>query len=518
MKADYTKIRIGNLWSGMQMDYDIHIRKKEVTMGIYLNPGNAAFQEAVNSKIYVDKTGLLLYTNGALGTVQKNICVSRPRRFGKSMAANMLAAYYGRGCDSSAIFKEYQIAKSPTYREHLNKYDVIFLNIQNFLSDTGSVDGLLEAVNHWVSEEVFRAYPDIRYQDRSRLTMMLQNIFAECGSRFVFIIDEWDCVFREHRNDFSAQKKYLDFLRNLLKDRTYVALAYMTGILPVKKYGTHSALNMFDEYSMTNPKLLAEYVGFTEYEVKALCSEFGMDFGKTRKWYDGYSFPRVQHIYNPKSVVDAMLNGEFDSYWTQTETYEALKIYLDMNFDGLKDDIIYILGGGHCEINTRTFQNDMTTFSSKDDVFTLLVHLGYLAYDTEKREVFIPNMEIEEEFQRSIQGSNNENDLSCVISIAYYAAKSYYSVVREFPSGKGFADMIFCPHKDCIDKPALIVELKWDRDADGAITQIKERKYMQALDDYQGEVLLVGISYDTKHKIHECVIEQITKQERNTGA
>ncbi len=166
-----------------------------------------------------------------------------------------------------------------------------------------------------------------------------------------------------------------------------------------------------------------------------------MDFGKTRKWYDGYSFPRVQHIYNPKSVVDAMLNGEFDSYWTQTETYEALKIYLDMNFDGLKDDIIYILGGGHCEINTRTFQNDMTTFSSKDDVFTLLVHLGYLAYDTEKREVFIPNMEIEEEFQRSIQGSNNENDLSCVISIAYYAAKSYYSVVREFPSGKGFADI-----------------------------------------------------------------------------
>ena len=277
-------------------------------------------------------------------------------------------------------------------------------------------------------------------------------------------------------------------------------------------------MNMFDEYSMTNPKLLAEYVGFTEYEVKALCSEFGMDFGKTRKWYDGYSFPRVQHIYNPKSVVDAMLNGEFDSYWTQTETYEALKIYLDMNFDGLKDDIIYMLGGGHCEINTRTFQNDMTTFSSKDDVFTLLVHLGYLAYDTEKREVFIPNMEIEEEFQRSIQGSNNENDLSCVISIAYYAAKSYYSVVREFPSGKGFADMIFCPHKDCMDKPALIVELKWDRDANGAITQIKERKYMQALDDYQGEVLLVGISYDTKHKIHECVIEQITKQERNTGA
>ena len=271
-------------------------------------------------------------------------------------------------------------------------------------------------------------------------------------------------------------------------------------------------MNMFDEYSMTNPKLLAEYVGFTEYEVKALCSEFGMDFGKTRKWYDGYSFPRVQHIYNPKSVVDAMLNGEFDSYWTQTETYEALKIYLDMNFDGLKDDIIYMLGGGHCEINTRTFQNDMTTFSSKDDVFTLLVHLGYLAYDTEKREVFIPNMEIEEEFQRSIQGSNNENDLSCVISIAYYAAKSYYSVVREFPSGKGFADMIFCPHKDCMDKPALIVELKWDRDANGAITQIKERKYMQALDDYQGEVLLVGISYDTKHKIHECVIEQITKQ------
>ena len=218
-------------------------------------------------------------------------------------------------------------------------------------------------------------------------------------------VDEWDCLFREAKEDKDAQKRYLDFLRDLFKDRTYVKLAYMTGILPIKKYGTHSALNIFDEFSMTEPKRLAEYVGFTEKEVKDLCSTYGMDFDEARRWYDGYRFRRIRHIYNPKSIVDAMLEEAYQSYWTCTETYEALKIYIDMNFDGMKDAVISMLGGNSCRIDTGTFQNDMTNFTGKDDVLTLLVHLGYLGYEEERKEVFIPNEEVRGEFLRAVRQS-----------------------------------------------------------------------------------------------------------------
>lgn len=525
-------------------------------MGIYLNPGNAAFAEAVHSRIYVDKTGLIEYTNEVLGTNQKNICVSRPRRFGKSMAANMLAAYYGKGCDSAPLFDGYQISQKPTYRKYMNQYDVIFLNMQTFLSEGNQIGDVLASVNQWTAAELLKAYPDVDYQDKSRLTMILQNIFAERQSRFVFIIDEWDCIFREHKNDQNAQKKYLDFLRNLLKDRTYVALAYMTGILPVKKYGTHSALNMFDEYSMTDPGQLTEYVGFLEEETKSLCRKYKRDFAQMQEWYDGYRFDEHVHIYNPKSVVDAVLRGKYRSYWTRTETYEALKIYLDMNFGGLKEAILLMLGGSDCRINPEKFQNDMTTFQSRDDVLTLLIHLGYLAYDLERQAAFIPNKEIEQEFRNALEDAdwthvteamdasaellqaiwngdekkvasgieavhmdtasvltyNNENSLSCVISIACYAAKEYYTVIREMPSGKGFADIVFLPRKNHIEKPAMIIELKWDKSAGSGISQIKDRKYMESLKEYQGNLLLVGISYHTETKVHECVIERMVKK------
>ena len=225
------------------------------------------------------------------------------------------------------------------------------------------------------------------------------------ASFHVFILDEWDCVFRASHKDSEAQAVYLDFLRSLLKDKHYVKLAYMTGILPVKKYGTHSALNMFDEYSMANPGMMAPYVGFLEEEVQGLCQKYGMDFSEAKRWYDGYQFGRDIHIYNPRSIVGAMLWGRYDSYWSQTETYEALKAYINMNFDGLKDDIILMLGGIRCKADPRTFQNDMTTFQGKDDVLTLLVHLGYLAYSMEKKEVFIPNQEIEYEFATAIKGA-----------------------------------------------------------------------------------------------------------------
>lgn len=522
-------------------------------MGIYLNPGNTMFRQALRSKIYVDKTGLIAYANEVLDTEQKNICISRPRRFGKSMAAHMLCAYYDRTCDSRAMFSSLKIAEDASFAEHLNQYDVIFLNIQNFVTGAKDIDEVIAKLQKEILRDIREVYPSLKEEWLDNLPNALEHIYAETQVGFVFILDEWDCIFRMHQHDIEAQKMYLDFLRLLLKDRRYVKLAYMTGILPIKKYGVHSALNMFEEFSMTDPAFLAEYVGFTEEEVIALCTKYKMDITETQKWYDGYRFEDNLHIYSPKSVVDAMRRRRFGNYWTSTETYEALRMYIDMNFDGLRDSVIRLLSGDYCQVDIFSFQNDMTTFSNKDDVLTLLVHLGYLAYHSKTQCVFIPNEEVRGEFVRAIRNSNweevikavsasealleatingdteavakgidavhmesvsmleynNENALSCVVTLAYYTAREYYTIIRELPTGKGFADIVFLPRKNAGNRPAMIVELKWNQAADTAIDQIKRKQYIKALEEYQGNILLVGISYDKTTKEHTCVIETI---------
>ncbi len=374
-------------------------------MGIYLNPGCDKFKISLSSQIYVDKSKLINHLNLIVGTEQRFVCVSRPRRFGKSMAANMIAAYYQQGINTKDLFQDLNIAKSVSFKKHLNQYNVIFLNMQEFFSRTHNIERMEQLLEKGLLKDLLRAYPDIDYLDSSDLISVLLDIYNETRIGFVFIIDEWDCIFRENQNDAESQKLYLDFLRNLLKDKSYIKLAYMTGILPIKKYGTHSALNMFSEFSMTSSRQLSEYVGFTQSEVSKLCDRYQMSFDETKRWYDGYSLGKSNHIYNPKSVVEAMLNQGFDSYWTKTESYEALKIYIEMNFDGLKDTIIKLLAGARIKINTDKFTNDMTTFQGKDDVITLLIHLGYLAYDVETEEVFIPNHEISKEFLNAIDGA-----------------------------------------------------------------------------------------------------------------
>ena len=371
-------------------------------MGVYLNPGNEMFKEAVKSEIYVDKTELIEHTNKVIGTLQKFICISRPRRFGKSMAAGMLTAYYGKDCDSSELFTGYKIANKDSYLQNLNQYNVIALNMQSFLSMTKDVDELTACIQTRVLAELREQFPNQISEKETFLSVALEELYSKTKEGFVFIIDEWDCILRERKYASDEHKKYLDFIRSLLKDKTYVALAYMTGILPIKKYGTHSALNMFDEYSMTDPGEYAEFIGFTQDEVKDLCDKYHVDFDKEKEWYDGYVYDNL-HIYNPKSVVDSIRRKRFASYWTQTETYEALKIYAQMNYDGLKDAILRMFTGEHIKINTERFQNDMTTFQSKDDVLTLLVHLGYLAYEYESSSVFIPNVEILGEFRNAIE-------------------------------------------------------------------------------------------------------------------
>ena len=324
----------------------------------------------------------------------------------------------------------------------------------------------------------------------------------------------------------------------------------MTGILPIKKYGEHSAINMFTEIAMTNPRELAEFTGFTESEVKALCNEYGMPFDETKRWYDGYNLKGVS-IYNPRSVVMSMTGHDYDNYWTSTETYEALKIYIEMNFDGLKDKVTQLIAGEKIEINPGKFQNDMTTLRSADDIFTLLIHLGYLTYDFYTKQVWIPNSEVAQEFVNSIEDGgweevvkaikssdellkatmncdeekvaelidrahsdntsilkyNDENSLSCVISLAYYSARKTYTIERELPAGKGYADLVFRPRKNN-SNPAMIVELKYDKSAEGALAQIKKKQYTDCLKDYSGEILLVGINYDKENKSHNCRIEK----------
>ena len=519
-------------------------------MGIYLNPGNDLFQRSLNSEIYVDKSMLIKHTNSLLNTQQCFICVSRPRRFGKSMAAQMLAAYYDRSIDSSEQFKELAIATDPTFSEHLNRYNVIQLNMHNFLTPSSNMDEMLASIGEKLGRDFEREYPDIEFYNSKDIVSSLEDDYAETKIPFVFIIDEWDCIFRVHQEDDAAQRKYLDYLRNLLKDQPYVALAYMTGILPVKKYGQHSALNMFTEVSMTNPREMAKETGFTEDEVRELCKRYDMSYEEEKNWYDGYDLRGIS-VYNPRSVVMSMTGHDFDNYWTQTETFEALKIYIEMDFDGLRDRVMKMIAGERLAINTEKFQNDMRSLSSADDVLTLLIHLGYLTYDFDTKEVWIPNNEVQSEFitcikdrgweiimddikasdelikamlsgdekrveeavedahdrYSSIFAYNDENTLASVLVLAFYSARKSHIMHREYASGKGYADVVFLPRPSKNDT-AMVIELKVDDAVDTAIDQIKERRYPQMLKDYTGEIVLCGISYDRKTKKHSCRIER----------
>ena len=517
-------------------------------MGLYLNPRNDSFQQAINNPIYVDKSLLINYTNQLIGTGDNKLCVSRPRRFGKSTDANMLVAYYSKGCDSHHIFDSLKISQTAHYLEHLNQHHVIHINMQDFLSKTHDINKMILLLAKLIFREIKKVFPNVDYIDSSNLVQVMEDVYVEASARFIFIIDEWDCIFREYKQDKEAQKQYLDFLRNLLKDKPYVELAYMTGILPIKKYGTHSALNMFEEISMIDPGLLSEFMGFTETEVQNLCVQYNVSYDEMKQWYDGYHMTDHLSTLSPRSVVASLIRNKFGNYWTSTETYEALQVYIDLNKDGLKDSVIEMLAGESVPVQTSSFQNDMTTFDTKDDVLTLLIHLGYLGYNSSDHTCYIPNKEVIDSFVNSIRKSNweettkallssrelleatwkqdeeavaryieeahlntsiltynNENALAYTLLLAYISARDYYTMIREMPTGKGFADVVLIPYRD---KPAMIIELKWNQDVETALTQIKEKKYPKGLENYKDNLLIVGISYDKKTKKHTCHIEK----------
>ena len=528
-------------------------------MGRFVNPDNSAFQVALNSEIYVDKTGLLSYTNKVLDTIQGYICNSRPRRFGKSITANMMTAYYSCGCDSIKLFEGTKISKSEQFLEHLNRYDVIHLDVQWCSMDAGSAEGTVAYIIEKVLEELRIEFSQVQLLEQTTLSGALAQITQETGHKFVIIIDEWDALIHDEASNVRVQEEYIDFLRGLFKGTEptkFLHLAFLTGILPIKKVRTQSALNNFEEFTMLEPDMLSAYIGFTEEEVQDLCKEYQKDFNEVKRWYDGYLLGDC-HVYNPKAVVSIMTRGVFRSYWSQTGTYESILPLISMDFDGLRTAIIQMLSGTSVEVNVNTFQNDMVSFKNKDDVITLLIHLGYLAYDWKKKAAYIPNEEIRQEFLAATQEQkwnefirfqqdskalleatldmdnetvakeiekihtqfassiqyHDENSLSSVLTIAYLSAMQYYFMpIREMPTGRGFADYVFLPKPEYRgDMPALLVELKWNKKTETALQQIKDKKYVQTVSDYTGKILLVAIAYDKKSKEHDCIIEEFRK-------
>lgn len=529
-------------------------------MGIYLNPGNSGFSVVLNDE-YIDKTGLIGLINETINTPRMLSCVSRPRRFGKSYAAKMLCAYYDCSCDSKELFNCKEIARTEGYLEHLNRYHVICLDITAFISEVRKQNKPLQDVPIMIEKAVKRELITLQPQSDPDGDGSLSECFVryteQTKRKFVFVIDEWDALLREAKDDKVAQRAYLNLLRGWFKNTNFtpkvVAAAYMTGILPIKKDGSQSAISDFTEYPILDPEEFAEYTGFTENEVRKLCEKYGMDFEEARKWYDGYDFPKVGAIYNPYSIMLAIKKKKFGSYWKKTSAAESLMSYINMDFEGLQEIISRLILGEEIEVDTESFENDFETFRNSDDVLTLLIHLGYLTWNVEEGTVHIPNEEIRTEFRKILKGRNvnqgwlellgrsrklledtlagnagevaeaidairmtqyaptfynDEQSLRYVIKFAYVAAIDQYLKVEELPSGKGVADVVYLPKRKSL-LPALIVELKWDKSAEGAVRQIKERNYPANLQDYGGEVVLVGINYDSKTKVHTCEIERI---------
>ncbi len=524
-------------------------------MGIYLNPGNSNYRETTNMDMYVDKTGMLSVVNGLVDGSNKYICMSRPRRFGKTIAQNMIASYYSRGCDSHELFDSLKISGDPDYEKYLNKYNVIKIDLNSEYQNTRDKDSFLVSLQTKINKEMAKEYPGIGFEEKDTLAEAIMKVYDACGDTFIILIDEYDVLVREQ----VPQKlfdEFLSFLNGLFKSDTLrpaISLAYLTGILPIVRDKIQSKLNNFEEYTILDAGDFAEYVGFITDEVKALCAENNMDYEQCRRWYDGYA-QNGYEIYNPESVVKSMRKHKYAGYWSKTSSYQVISDRLKQNFKGTRDDVIRMLSGERVDVNVSGYLNTMDGFETKDDVFTYLIHLGYLAYDDEEGTCRIPNGEVRQEWFNAVAANrdyeatdeiirqskslldatlkgdeeavakaldvshmhvasnrnyNNEDVFQSAIYLAYIYALNKYLVIKEMTSGKGFADVVFIPYT--ADLPAMVIELKHNKTADSALTQIRDKKYFDSLDVFTGEVLLVGVNYDETTKEHTCRIERITK-------
>ena len=536
---------------------DMIVNSRENFM--FVNVDNRLFQIVRNSE-YVDKSELIALTNNVIDTEERFICVTRPRRFGKSVTVKMLNAYYSKGCDSKALFSDLKIASSPDFEKHLNQHDVIYLDMTEFADNKDNGIRYLENLNTDVVSELKDTYPEYFKKDKD---YSLPEAIRCLGKRFIFIIDEWDFVFREYPNNSNLHENFINLLRALFKGvgENFVELVYMTGILPIARYNTQSALNNFNEYTILKSSNYSQYYGFTENEVKTLCEKYQLDFETAKFWYNGYKVGEYE-IYNPNSIKKLITRREFQSYWSYTSAYGIVTEAINQNFEGLKDDIIRLCSGSTISISRpeiKSFNTADLKFKNKVAIYIYLVHLGYLGYDDADATIYVPNEETRVELLNSVKENhwpkfesslklseqvvaatynkdsetvatllskihedkvpaleyNNESALRYVVLMAYLATeRDYLAPLNEFPTGKGFADIVYLPMSaNAKDKPALIIELKKDASAKVALEQIKERDYVSRVKEYTDNILLIGINYDSKTKQHSCEIKKYPKQE-----
>lgn len=470
-------------------------------MGRFLNRDNQRYAKFSTTKYFVDKTGMI---NRLLekDDDEKFLCCSRPRRFGKSITAHMLVAYFSRGADSRSLFEPLRCVKDAVFLENLNKYDTIFMDIQaQFVQAADNDMNPGQYIRRNILGELQKEYPDL-VNDSMSVSTALSVVHAATGSEFVIIFDEWDYPIRELAGNSRERLDYIEFLRMMFKNaeaQDYVRMAYLTGILPMVRAKGQSAVNNFDEYTMIDARDLGGDIGFVEAEVRELCERYGVSVDEMKRWYDGYDLGGVE-VYNPLSVVRAVESGRFRQYWTETGTYEDIRSLIEHDFDGLKEAVIQMLSGNRIPVN-----DPLSSFLkySKEALAAVL--------EGDQERVAGLVQKVHDDFISSIE-YNDENSLSCTVMIALLASFAYYQrPVREFPCGKGFADLVYLPLPQCPQRPVIIMELKWNHSAATAITQIKEKCYPDSLKAYYGEILLVGISYEKKTKEHTCVIERVER-------
>ena len=530
-------------------------------MGIYVNPDETLLRRAINSRVYVDKSMILHELNQLLNTEDRFVCVARPRRFGKSMAGNMISAYYSKGADARQLFQKLKIAQMPDFETNLNVFNVIKFDVNGFYSNSNHNEDIVPLFTQRIREELMEEYPECGIKESDPLDRCIQRIFSKTRKQFVIILDEYDVLVREQVKS-SIFEPYLSFLNGMFKNADLapaLALVYVTGVLPIVRDKVQSKLNLFREYTMTESKQLTEFVGFTDEETQRLCGQFDLEFEDCRRWYDGYMMndgyhKKSYHLYCPNSVVEAIACGKIGSYWTKTGSYDSIRIYISMNFEGITDDVKIMIAGGYVDVDVDAYLNTMTDFHSKDAVFAYLIHLGYLAYDSQTKRCYIPNNEIRSEWilavktdtsyaeairvvnnskvllDKTLAGNaeavasalsaaheqfmsrqryNHEACLQCAIRFAYFYATSRYTIINELPAGKGYADVVFIPYVPNV--PAMIVELKRNQTTGAALQQIESKRYFDVMDKYQGDLLLVAVNYDEKTNAHTCEIRRFEK-------
>lgn len=535
-------------------------------MGNYLNTTSVcdAYSREFHSPYFVDKSLILEQIMTRVETSTNYICITRPRRFGKTVMADMIASFFSSANDAGAVFDKLKIAGSQLYKTYAGKYDVVFISFNELPRRCRSYEQYIERIEDRLIKDLKTAYPKADIQEEDAVWDAFSAVYDSYDSkRFVFVLDEWDFIFHKDFVTERDRKEYVDFLSNLLKGKAYVSLAYMTGILPIAKYSSGSELNMFLEYTMASEELYGEYFGFTEAEVDELYERFIVnqpDPRVTREglrlWYDGYHTKEGERVYNPRSVVASLTNNNLGNYWTSAGPYDEIFYYIERNTAEVRDDLARMVSGTAVPANVREYAATSMNLATRDEIFSAMVVYGFLSY--EKGYVRIPNKELMDRFRdmlvkepalgyvhqlaklsgRMLRATlendtevmaeilefahntevpllsyNHETDLTAVVNLVYLAARDMYRVEREDKCGTGYVDFIFYPE---VNRKAdgIILELKVNDTPENALRQIKDRKYALRFEGklgerpkYQGRVLGVGIAYDKEAKVHSCITE-----------